>query len=403
MSQAKIRGDAKLTFFIISFYYVQLINSSIKVMLPLSAAMWSRLSVFGAVILCLILAYSLPVIFARATKALVCGELIFLNIVLVGLMMGYADTDTLKATAFRTLCVCYPFAVCVFCIDDYGCLLKRMYTSAYVLIVIAVTTLIVSVGMESKQDYGYNMSISYFLLLPLLLILHRYFERRKVIDLLFLIVSILCIVLFGARGPLLCILALFIEELFRNRDSVSPFKAGVLLIILVLFAANWKTISTDILLWASSHGHKSRTLYLLFNHSFSHLSGRDAIYSVTLSRIAEKPIWGWGFVGGWISSSEYPHSILLELPLCFGWPIGIVLDILFLVILINGFIKAKTAQGELACIFSAAVIQLLVSGTFWTSPEFFALVLLFIKMLRSRTDAVLKSESYDKVEKSCLI
>jgi len=243
---------------------------------------------------------------------------------LLSVAMGnIGDTDW--QTVYKLIATTYiPLALAAYYITNRKMLMRFIYPVA-----LASVPVLGAVAVLSYRywEYSYDMSLGYTMVLSALILLAQFTIDFKIYNVA--LAGFLCIfILFiGSRGPFICIIAfVFINFLLSRRYSK---KAKAAFIILISASAGILWINFDkVLLFfynvSIDMGFESRTLLLLLQgEAVSHDSGRNVIQEHYMELIYRKSVLGYGVMGEWISDGLYPHNIILEFLLAFGYPLGV--------------------------------------------------------------------------------
>lgn len=172
---------------------------------------------------------------------------------------------------------------------------------------------------------GYDMALSYSLLLPTVVLLtqEKIYYWIGALCMLFVIFSV------GSRGAFGTILLFGLVRYFWGKVSVSKFIIYVLILFIffeLLFTPFVEFIS-DILDAANVN---SRTLKLLVDGEFvSHESGRDDLSKMAWNLIDRNPFTGNGVWADRQYMGIYCHNIILELLLDFGYIVTGIITLVF--------------------------------------------------------------------------
>lgn len=366
--------DVRLSTFVAAYFFVSGANLSIKQLISFSPEVSSLISRTLLILLGGILLLSIGSMLRRRGAQFFLAELVFLFLYLLSCLMGYAETDHLLKTAFWTLGVCLPVAFCAHAIEDKQVLLDVLRKSSYVLSPILWLSL-----YHMKDFSSYSMPSSYALLLPILLFFQVFFQKQSKIDFLFALAGCLMILLFGARGPLLCIaFYILVQLLFLSKRRwlrLGLIAGGGIFFLIFLFERMW--LVNLMLSLMRRFNIYSRTLHLLVLGKGIYSSGRDELFSYYWDLIMKKPITGWGLLGGWLGPGSGPHNMLLELLLAFGLLLGSVLCVGMMVLLCKMFLLSPGSLREIIVVFAAYNFsKYLIAGFFLDSPPFFVFVIL---------------------------
>lgn len=376
------KGDKKLALFICTYIIASSLNISVKTIFPISTSMWSMVSLFFEAIIVLSLASAFPTLLYRKKEQLFVVEIVFLFVFLFSFLIGEADISLLMSTGFWTFAVCIPLGIAGISIVNSNILFRMMRITAY------IEYPILCIALLSMRNSGsYSMSVSYVLILPVLFFLYDYLEDKKVYGLVFSILGTLLILVFGARGPLVCIAFYVFIKLFirQKRDkSIRKFVIRLAVIAVIFLAiANWDIVLRGVDVFLSRNGISSYALRRLLNGQFSETAGRDDLWNYYIDLIKKKPFVGYGVLGGWISSGEGPHNMLLEFLLAFGYLGGGIVSLLSIYSLLRAIKTDGSLFTELILILAAYNFTMyLVSGDWLEKPMFFLFVMLTYLKIR---------------------
>ncbi len=361
--------DRQLSNFVAGYFLVQALNLFVKIGLG-GLPGWGILS---KGIMGLLLLSAIPALYSRAKIIAVCSAAVLLNLFLITLLIGTANTysSSFFSIVFNAVLVYLPIGLCTFAIKDKNILLKKMYLFSWPAQAMLVLLLL---GFARSSGADYSMSCGYALEFQLLIVLDHFFHEKKWHDAVIILVDMLAILIGGSRGPILCILLyllirlVFSQELSMQKKFIITFFSGTVVLLLFLNFNRIIALLVDVL---GSAGHSSRTLRMLMTDSITKDSGRGNIIAYYLERIWERPFTGWGLAGGWTFEEMYPHNIVVELFLSFGIPLGIILTIILFFVLCKGFVRAKGVEQRMAHILIADMCSLMLSGSFIMSASFF--------------------------------
>lgn len=369
--------DREMSIFISLYFAIQALNASIKVIFPMPDDIWQTISLFFGIILLFELIYTIHIIIKKNGFVIFLMEIFFSLLYFISFYLGHADAMFLLRKSFWTLGVCIPLGCCAIAIKDKQYLMNILRKYCYVF------SPLIWVGLlQSQIVQGYNMTLAYSLVLPICLFINNFFGKYSMIDFLYAIVSFVFVVLFGARGPILCVgtyivcYYLFIIKFSR----VKVMSSGILLCSLALMLLNFEFIFKNIVMGLEKFNIYSRTLILLANNEIAYESGRDLIFSYYWDLILQKPFWGWGIFGGWIEEGLGPHNALIECMLAFGVPIGGMLCILFILLpLIVLQIKDVSLKNIILVFFACNINEYFVSGNWLINPSWFIYIFLCLQ------------------------
>jgi len=375
--------DLKLSIFIVAYFIASALNMSIKLIFAVSnATVWSYISSIFFIILFIILLFTIHIVFKRTLLLFVCLEAIFLLIFICSYFMGNADNALLTEKAFFSLGVGVPLFCYVYAIKDKNILYNNFLIISYPLIIIIIFAFIMNSSLI-KGNNTYTMSLSYSIMLPVLFQTSAFFKKKHPINLFFAICGTLSIILFGSRGALICIFGYLLYKALLNKIfSAKRFMQWLALggiCAIVLF--NIDKVFSYLYAFLTEHGIYSRTLYIITSSDLLYSSGRIDLWSHYWQLICDKPFFGWGVIGGWVSDGLSPHNMLIEYLLAFGIIIGGLICITSVLLLLKPFFVKDRFLLELTVILASANLAMyLVSGdVFEKSLWFIFIALCFTK------------------------
>lgn len=367
------KNDNRLIAFVLAYFLMQAINLFVK-MGPNNLPMWE---LFSYSVLALYLVRALYSVFLKK-KLLKFIIVEFIVALCFGFtwLLNSSLNDGYSSIVFHSLFVYIPLGWCVFCIDNYSILAKKLYHLSWPISII----LLYLSNHLSASIYDYYMMLGYTLLLPLLVVLDHFLHDHKWYDLLIIVPTFVTILVVGSRGPLVCFFAYILLKLLFWENITKRRKVLIVIIAItigVVFSLCYKTFVIAIFNLLLRNGISSRTLIFIINDNYTD-SGRFELYRFFINEIKARPFLGWGLSGGW-KSSVYPHNIYIELMLAFGVVLGSVVSVVFTVFIWKGITKKNSELRRLTHIFVSICISLLFSNSFIMEQTFFILLALCIK------------------------
>lgn len=241
---------------------------------------------------------------------------------------------------------------------------------------LAIRFFMVFIISSTMPEY---MTFSYNLLLPTTFVLLLCIKEFKLYRAATAILGICLIFVAGCRGALLgaaispLIYIFFFGKLEKNiKCRTTILLIAFLLVVLFFYDPILQAVSSKL----TSIGLNSRTLEMLLNSKISDDSSRGQVLRNTMSQV---DLLGHGLWGDRvILNGRYPHNIIAEILINYGWILGSGILILMTTILIRGFIKAGTSKSVVMCaLFSSGIVRLLFSGSYLgQEPAFYVLIAL---------------------------
>lgn len=379
------KDDIRLSSFIALYFFFQSLNLFIKLQ-GFSIPGWTWIP---KVCLAVVLLFCIPSLWNRAKWMSIFAELVLMILFGFSFLLGNNATVDLLSITVDEITIFLPLGLCAYAVDNYETMLNVLHRWA---IVTHLVLFALFLSVTSQKYLGYTMSVGYAILLQALIMADRAFNRKSIIDISFVIIDTIMIVFLGSRGPLLCLAVYIVIKLF----GIASSQRGKVLLLLLggAFAIGLYFLFPKLITGLSNlsktlFGIQSRTLRLFVSGNITYDAGRDWYYTYTRDRIAERPLFGWGLGGGW-SNGTYPHNILYEIILSFGYLLGIPILIWILKQTIFGLFCKDATTRRIILIFFAFSISLLFSGSFIMSSSFYILLLLCCKYSRKQNGILLQ-------------
>lgn len=236
-------------------------------------------------------------------------------------------------------------------------------------------------GFVIKSTVPEYMTFSYNLLLPttfmLLLCIKEFRLYRAVLSIL----GTVLILVAGCRGALIglvvspLIYVFFFGKLENNRKyRISAVLLILTIVVLFFYEPILRAVSSKL----TSIGLKSRTIEMLLDSTITDDSSRGTILDNAISNLN---FFGHGLWGDRvILNGKYPHNIIVEILIDYGFILGTVILIYLLYILFRGLRSADALMSVVLCsLLSSGLIKLLLSGSFVNQePAFYVLISLCV-------------------------
>ena len=245
--------------------------------------------------------------------------------------------------------------------------------------------------LSDNMDYAYKV-------LPAMLIITSgiFIKDKKLVSIIFTIVSLVFLLALGTRGPILCYIVFVLFLLIKNIGFTKFTIASVILGIALSLFIN-STLYTVSLLRISSTlenmGFSTRVVEMLLKDELSDANGRDAIQEKLIYEIREEPLEFRGMFSDRTStvglvdkeystsyeSGTYAHNIFIEFLHNYGVVFGALLLIILLVSVIKLIVGCKKEIFFIAALcICMGFVHLIVSGSYLTEPCFFMMIGLFM-------------------------
>ncbi len=273
-------------------------------------------------------------------------------------------------------------------LEDYDCFKRVMKVFSYITVIMSVIVFFFAKGSAASQ----YMTFSYNMLTQLFFLLVYKPSKYKSLHYVVLSLGLFVFVFGGARGAMLSLLATSLVLYFVN---YKPNTKNVTISILILLAGViFAIFKEEILLFISnileSFSIDSRTLRYLAAGELLDDSTRTPLYETSLANIG---VLGKGIMGDRIILNSYPHNILLELLVQYGWIVGTVL-----IFLIVGCISASLMRKEkpefifIIILLPCGFLKLMLTGSYLHQEPAFYILLGFC------LNAVLRRNGYANID-----
>jgi O-antigen ligase len=367
------------SFFVLTFQYLILTSFNL-----IDTSLGAQIQLTSKAIVGIFYLIALPFVLKR-NKVFFLGTYSFsIFIFLLTYFIFPQNTQHIQANLFSHFFVALPSFIYAFSINDFNELKKIMKKAGFGVFVIG-TTIAALVFLGESSVGSYSMSLSYYMLLPLLIYTDKLFKKNNFIDLLVVFISLIIILALGSRGALLCYLVflfyrfVFVKEKLTAKRLViyiTGFFAGT---TALLFYRQILELAYNVLL---NFDIRSRTLSLFMREEI-YLSGREDLYNIIIKQIGENPLLGIGLFGDRRFIGGYVHNIFLELWAHFGIIIGSSLIILLLLVIYKVLIKNKNkvTANFMAIWFSMGFVHLLVSSSYITDFKFWIFLGLSLNLI----------------------
>lgn len=310
--------------------------------------------------------FAFIIIFKHNLKLVFTSYIIIGFLLLISIALNPENINNIQSNLFNLLAVNIPVFLCIVSIKNIEVLKKVILKISYLIFALGLLFFILfSFGRISFITY--NMSFSYYLLLPTLIFAYK----RNFFHNILMIMTFLLMILFGARGPIFISLIFFIIiNIFyfkkRNLWSIIPF---ILLILFILLTYNINYLSLFI---ENKIGFNPRTIRLIETGFFDD-SGRGGFIRPVWEQIVNYPFKFNGLFSDRIilPDNAYTHNFFIEFLHNFGLLIGGFLIIILLISIIKTYIKINQ-QDKMFFLFFIfyGFLPLMISSSYLVDSKF---------------------------------
>lgn len=257
---------------------------------------------------------------------------------------------------------------------------------------------------------GYNtpekqyMSMSYMLLTGAVGYLYYGITKMKVVDIVIGVIQVIELCVAGARGPLLCVVAIVFISAIRLAQSTN-YKATVALVCIgilgVFIIFNLENLIYMLSQFGVNSGMDLRLINMIQSDSFfesksTNLRSQFQVYMKDF--ILDNP-FGAGVYSDRVLGERlsigvaYAHNILYEILMNYGIIFGGTAILLLFFNTIRAVINSNTYnKATIDILISLVLVKLFVSSSYWLEPLFFVLIFLLYRNRRETNMRTIKGE-----------
>lgn len=384
MKEIELKKDIKLCKFI-CFIIITMVAINLRNIFNTNSILFNffnYINVLVRLFYVLYLFYIIPIIINRSKSINMFFIIMFAFFCVFNIAFFPANNSYFFQTVMSFVSTCFPCFVVISSINNYEILkdylIKYSRIICSVIVLLFIIQLFIIHNLNNQTEY--LMGLGYSLTLPVLILILFKLKKKNYLDIILIAITILYIVLFASRGPLISIMIAFVYTPIRNAVNDRKKLRLFLIITLLLFSAIfYKEIIILIVNCFQNIGFNSRTLEVISSDLF-HDSGRTQIYNVLIKQIVENPITIRGINSEYLLTGGYAHNIFIELLYQFGIVFGFPICIFILVKSIKTFFSAKSSKDIITLIFFLCSIPcLLVSSSLWINYSFWIWLALILK------------------------
>ena len=268
-------------------------------------------------------------------------------------------------------------------------------------------TLLGMTGWFNSSMSGEQMAVSYSLLLPTMYELYYVDRYRRRNDLIFFLIGLAQILMFGTRGPLVCMMAFvagYMLQNFRN-NSVLAINTLLGLGVFYIFLRPIMLVLMNLtrLIGLSTRVFESYLDDALVN--YHNASGREHLHDVLWERITNDS-GGIGYGLGsdrllgfrWDENMHYAHNLVYEVWMDFGLYIGSAVLLLLLFFIIRTALKslgqARFNLFLMLLVFS--IVHNMLSGSYLQDYQIYLFIGYCVSILRANKDTAEGEENEEE-------
>lgn len=398
--------DERLSWASVFYFICDAANATVKSVLNIPESMWGLVSIAFGLLIVYSYTWGVREMMRRSARVFWKTVGVFVLVYGYSLLMcslsNYPTGPTLKGTALLTFAWWIPLGIFAASVRDKTILYKVWLKASYVISIICILLFIFHSPNDEQQSAEYNMSFGFKIILPLIFQMNDYLKNKRMWLLLFIVLQVLLILIYGNRGPLLAIIFFCTYKFAFESDSLIRKILAVIVLALfgIVMTANIQSLAEAAVTILDKFGYESRTLTLMAVGLAEKTSGRDEIWQACFSMIEDKPILGWGLGAEYfelgaryahvppnlITAEAYnPHNGLVQNIVCFGILGGMIANLMIILPFFHLKKKDKTLHELLLIFASANVVPLFVSSSgFFIKPGVAIFLFLYYYHVKER-------------------
>ena len=254
---------------------------------------------------------------------------------------------------------------------DLDCLYNPMVKASKILIILcAISSLGIAVNGHTTVStwLTYSMPLSYATLYAVMWLLNDYFKEKKTSSLIFSIMGVLVLVIFGSRNTLLSVAAIISVNIMFRKEKNKLVKI-LLILAAVLVVIFWREVLELINGLAHTLGISSRTANLFLNQDFF-ADSRTLIHQ-SIFEVLNKHPFGVGIAGDVAQTQEFAHSLYVSILCTYGYFGGAIVMLILGIVLFKAYKKSYGLNRDILLIYILSVIPRgFTGGDIWSSDVF---------------------------------
>ncbi len=289
--------------------------------------------------------------------------------------------------AFQTL----PFYFLALMIDFHRDKSALALISKMQLLMMVLFVFLSLLGKINSDVTGEQMFRSYSILFPTMFLYYTYLKSRKIWDLLFFLLGGVMILMFGTRGPLVCLIIFLLTFLFINYRHNAVMTINLLLVISVFYIF-LRPIIIVLMILTRTVGLSTRIFEKFLEDElidYEDSSGRNEIHELLWEYIVnDQSGIGYGLGSDRLlgrKGTEYAHNLVYEVWMDFGLYIGSFFLILFIFFIAKTFIKAygSGSFNLFLMLLICSVGRLMLSSSYLQDFQLYFFIGYCVNILRS--------------------
>lgn len=387
--QNRIFGNCELLFVVSLFgtYIIFIFNTIIRIFI-------SQINKLDTLFFYSLFAFEVLFALHEIRKRIKYWQLFFCTSTIFMLLFAIAFSNNLAvnfAVLKSVVLECFPVFLLAGTVQDFSAV-KRYMNKAAIITIYCLSFVIYVLGVgKLEEGIGYSQYMSYYVLLPTIIIAGLLLEKFRIIVLVPFLLGLFIMLSFGARGPLTCLVLYIALKLLIAFVRMEIHKRLALVAITSISGVLLYTLFYRLIDWLigifQSFGFSIRAIQGLMDSSFLTDASRSQIYAYCINYISRNPLWGTGLVNDrvYITNAifsgdspigNYPHNIFLEIWMQFGIFFGTIILAIIIIMLLKGLSSKISADAKSVTLIliGTGFFPLLFSGSYINSSNFYILI-----------------------------
>lgn len=309
-----LKNDQKISFFVAFYFIASAANATMKVTLPIAESMYSLVSLFWGILIVFFMLKALNPVLRRSSAILRKSYIIFAILYIISIVMwmyrGEPVWSLFMSTGFLTFAWWIPVGVYSASVVNKDVLYNVLLKASYIISGILFLNLLFHTSDTVDGAVEYDMFFGFAMITPTLFHINELFKQRKSGLAIIVVVEILALVLYANRGILLSLAFFLIYKFFfaKKKKTSSVYKV-IFVVLCIAFVVFNEAVVTGLASIFSQYGLQSRTLEMARENNLSDSSGRLEFWTNCFQMIGEKPIFGWGLGGEFVTLGQRLHNV----------------------------------------------------------------------------------------------
>ena len=302
------------------------------------------------------------------------------------------NAEYLQSDWWRILILAAPFYLVGVSYSDKVCSRDLFWCSVVGVVVIFVYRLyLIGAGKAPEND---DMDVAYKLLPSVMYLIYYAYNKKQKIYWVIAIASSFFMVVFGTRGPILCILiyiiALMMYGVMKERSIKKMLALTVIIVIVIAIFSQedvFLRLSVKLSNRLGSLGFSSRIFDYYLAGEAAQSKGREILAQKAIEAIIREPLFGYGFTGDRYLLGIYVHNFILEILCQFGVILGSVILVSVAALTVSAFVKSYRSRHTFTLVLmlaSMVFVKLMLSGSYSTELYFYFMLGVFVSVNRRR-------------------